>query len=243
MEQLIGVGLVFAGAAISATFGFIGSAMGMGYAGQAGAGVTSEKPELFGKILLMQALPGSQGIYGLVGAFLILNFAGVLGATEPQSISTIVGLQYLLAGIPIGKIQIDQFKDGETIPFFAESIRGNRVFLVCTTNTPQNIITLNMAIDAAKRAYAKEIIPIIPYFGYARQDRKDQPRVPITAKLVANLIVAAGAAEHLVNSQPTVSHHVLQFLDGTARCPNPAADPAPAQVEANRKQAGLAGPL
>ena len=97
-----GAGLVFAGAVISAIFGFAGSAIGMGYAGQAGAGVASEKPELFGKILLMQALPGSQGIYGLVGAFLILNFSGLLGGGGEEAISTAVGLQYLMAGIPIG---------------------------------------------------------------------------------------------------------------------------------------------
>ncbi len=97
-----GAGLVFAGAVISAIFGFAGSAIGMGYAGQAGAGVTSEKPELFGKILLMQALPGSQGIYGLVGSFLILNFSGLLGGGGEEVISTAVGLQYLMAGIPIG---------------------------------------------------------------------------------------------------------------------------------------------
>jgi V/A-type H+-transporting ATPase subunit K len=97
-----GAGLVFAGAVISAIFGFAGSAIGMGYAGQAGAGVASEKPELFGKILLMQALPGSQGIYGLVGAFLILNFSGLLGGGGEEVISTAVGLQYLMAGIPIG---------------------------------------------------------------------------------------------------------------------------------------------
>ena len=102
MESLIGVGLVYAGAAISASFGFSGSAVGMGYAGQAGAGVLSEKPNLFGKVLLMQALPGSQGIYGLVGAFLILNFAGVLGGHGGDPISVGVGLQYLMAGIPIG---------------------------------------------------------------------------------------------------------------------------------------------
>jgi len=105
MEGSIGTGLVFAGAAISAALGFAGSAMGMGYAGQAGSGVTSERPELFGKVLLMQALPGSQGIYGLVGAFLILNGAGVIGGAadaEAVVISTAVGLQYLMAGIPIG---------------------------------------------------------------------------------------------------------------------------------------------
>ncbi len=97
-----GTGLVFAGAVISAIFGFAGSAIGMGYAGQAGAGVASEKPELFGKILLMQALPGSQGIYGLVGAFLILNFSGILGGGGSEAISVATGLQYLMAGIPIG---------------------------------------------------------------------------------------------------------------------------------------------
>ena len=102
METAITIGLVFAGAAISAAFGFAGSAMGMGYAGQAGSGVTSERPELFGKVLLMQALPGSQGIYGLVGAFLILNAAGVLGGDGPEVLSIGVGLQFLMAGIPIG---------------------------------------------------------------------------------------------------------------------------------------------
>ncbi len=101
MESLIGVGLVFAGAAISAALGFSGSAIGMGHAGQAAAGVLGEKPQLFGKMLLMQALPGSQGIYGLVGAFLILNFSGILGGAG-GAIDTAVGLQYLMAGIPIG---------------------------------------------------------------------------------------------------------------------------------------------
>lgn len=103
MESLIGVGLVFAGAAISAALGFSGSAIGMGHAGQAAAGVLGEKPQLFGKMLLMQALPGSQGIYGLVGAFLILSFSGVLGGDGAAlAIDTATGLQYLMAGIPIG---------------------------------------------------------------------------------------------------------------------------------------------
>lgn len=102
MEPTLGIFFVFAGAAISAVLGFAGSAMGMGYAGQAGSGVTAERPELFGKVLLMQALPGSQGIYGLVGAFLILNFSGILGAQEVVVISNSIGLQYLVAGIPIG---------------------------------------------------------------------------------------------------------------------------------------------
>jgi len=102
MESVIGIGLVFAGAAIASALGFSGSAIGMGHAGQAAAGVLSEKPNLFGKMLLMQALPGSQGIYGLVGAFLILSFSGVLGGEGAATITTATGLQYLMAGLPIG---------------------------------------------------------------------------------------------------------------------------------------------
>lgn len=103
MEVTLGLALVFIGAATAASLGFMGSALGMGYAGEAGSGVGSERPELFGRILLMQALPGSQGIYGLVGAFLILNFAGILGGGEgATAISTFAGLQYLAAGLPIG---------------------------------------------------------------------------------------------------------------------------------------------
>jgi V/A-type H+/Na+-transporting ATPase subunit K len=100
--EIPGIMLVFIGAAIAASLGFIGSVIGMGRAGNAGAGVTTERPDLFGKILLLQALPGSQGIYGLVGAFLILSFAGVLGAAEAPEISSVVGWQYLIAGLPIG---------------------------------------------------------------------------------------------------------------------------------------------
>lgn len=98
----LGLVFVFAGAAVAAALGFTGSAIGMGKAGQAGAGVASEKPDLFGKILLMQALPGSQGIYGLVGAFLILNFAGVLGGEGAEVVTLVQGLQFFMAGLPIG---------------------------------------------------------------------------------------------------------------------------------------------
>lgn len=98
----IGIALVFVGAAITAVLGFAGSAIGMGFAGQAAAGIVGEKPNLFGKMLLMQALPGSQGIYGLVGAFLILSFSGVLGGDASLAINLNTGLQYLFAGLPIG---------------------------------------------------------------------------------------------------------------------------------------------
>ena len=102
MELFTGTALVFAGAAITAVLGFAGSAIGMGYAGQAAAGVVGEKPNLFGKMLLMQALPGSQGIYGLVGAFLILNFSGVLGGDASLVIAGADGMKYFMAGLPIG---------------------------------------------------------------------------------------------------------------------------------------------
>lgn len=100
--MITGIGLVFIGAATTAILGFLGSVIGMGLAGQAAAGVVGEKPSLFGKMLLMQALPGSQGIYGLVGAFLILNFSGVLGGAEDLFIENAIGMQYLIAGLPIG---------------------------------------------------------------------------------------------------------------------------------------------
>lgn len=94
--------LVFIGAVISSLFAFIGSAIGMERAGQAGSAVISERPELFGRVLLMQALPGSQGIYGLVGAFLILSFSGLLGGGSESTLTLAQGMQYLLAGIPVG---------------------------------------------------------------------------------------------------------------------------------------------
>ncbi|PIQ91446.1 MAG: permease [Parcubacteria group bacterium CG11_big_fil_rev_8_21_14_0_20_39_22] len=102
MEITFGLALVFAGAATASLLGFIGSTIGMGQAGQAAAAAVGEKPELFGKALLLQALPGSQGIYGLVGAFLILNFAGILGGDGAAVISTFEGLQYFIVSLPIG---------------------------------------------------------------------------------------------------------------------------------------------
>ncbi|MBU1018542.1 MAG: V-type ATP synthase subunit K [Patescibacteria group bacterium] len=97
----MGLALAVFGAAIAAVFGGIGSSIGVGIAGQAGSAVTTEKPELFGKILLMQALPGTQGIYGFLGALLILMQIGLLGG-EPADISMTTGLQFLGASIPVG---------------------------------------------------------------------------------------------------------------------------------------------
>ncbi len=96
---------------------------------------------------------------------------------------------------PLGKVALNRFSDGEFAPSFEETVRGSNVFLIQSTPPPaENLFELLLMIDAAKRASAKKIIAVIPYFGYARQDRKDQPRVPIGAKLIANLLTAAGAS-------------------------------------------------
>lgn len=97
-------------------------------------------------------------------------------------------------GLPLGKINFLDFYDGEYQPCFEQSVRGSRVFLIGSTFPPaENLMEMLLMIDAAKRASADKITCVIPYFGLARQDRKDKPRVPIGAKLVANLLTAAGA--------------------------------------------------
>lgn len=97
-------------------------------------------------------------------------------------------------GISMGSLEVKRFSDGEIWVKYGENIRGREVFLIQSTNPPaENILELLIMIDAAKRASAKKITAVIPYFGYARQDRKDQPRVSITAKMMANLIAVAGA--------------------------------------------------
>jgi ribose-phosphate pyrophosphokinase len=97
-------------------------------------------------------------------------------------------------GIQLGVLDLKNFSDGEIWVKFIDNIRGADVFIIQPTNPPaDNLIELLIAIDAAKRASARKVTAVIPYFGYARQDRKDQPRVSITAKLVANLITKAGA--------------------------------------------------
>lgn len=98
------------------------------------------------------------------------------------------------AGTQLGLLELKQFSDGEIWVKFGENVRGSDVFLIQPTNPPaENLMKLLIMLDAAKRASAKTITAVIPYFGYSRQDRKDQPRVAITAKLVANLITTAGA--------------------------------------------------
>jgi len=97
-------------------------------------------------------------------------------------------------GQELGKVTFSKFSDGEFQPSFEQTVRGDDVFILQSTNPPtENLMELLMMIDAARRASARKIIAVLPYFGFARQDRKDKPRVPIGAKLVANLLTAAGA--------------------------------------------------
>jgi ribose-phosphate pyrophosphokinase len=96
-------------------------------------------------------------------------------------------------GMPLGKSTLQRFSDGEFQVSFEETVRGCEVFLIQSTIPPtDNLFELLLMADAAKRASAKKVIAVIPYFGFARQDRKDQPRVAIGAKMVANLLHAAG---------------------------------------------------
>lgn len=96
-------------------------------------------------------------------------------------------------GISLGNVIVSEFSDGEFQPSFEETVRGQDVFIVQSTMPPaDNLLELLLMVDAAKRASARKIIAVIPYFGLARQDRKDKPRVAIGAKLVANMLHAAG---------------------------------------------------
>ncbi|HTN36909.1 MAG TPA: ribose-phosphate pyrophosphokinase [Arachidicoccus sp.] len=115
----------------------------------------------------------------------------IFSGTGSQQLAEKIALRF---GAPLGKINIQKFSDGEFQPSFLESIRGDYVFLIQSTFAPtENIMELLLMIDAAKRASASRIIAVIPYYGFARQDRKDRPRVAIGAKLVATLLESAGA--------------------------------------------------
>lgn len=112
------------------------------------------------------------------------------GRSNPDLAKRVVS--YL--GINLSKVLIENFSDGELWVKYEENIRGVDLFIIQSTFAPcENLFELLMLIDAAKRASGKRVTAVIPYFGYARQDRKDQPRVSITAKLVANLLVRSGA--------------------------------------------------
>lgn len=96
-------------------------------------------------------------------------------------------------GVELGDVKVSVFSDGEFQPSFEETVRGQDVFIVQSTMPPtENLFELLLLVDAARRASARKIITVIPYFGFARQDRKDKPRVAIGAKLIANMLMAAG---------------------------------------------------
>ena len=97
-------------------------------------------------------------------------------------------------GTKLGNIIISKYSDGEFQPSYEESIRGTRIFIIGSTNpSSENLMELLLMVDAAKRASARHITAVIPYFGWAREDRNDKPRVPIAAKMIARMIESAGA--------------------------------------------------
>lgn len=115
----------------------------------------------------------------------------LFSGTNSHSVAEKIAKEY---GQELGLLTISKFSDGEFSPSFDESIRGCNVFLIQSTNpSADNILELCLMIDAAKRASAYKVCAVIPYFGYARQDRKDRPRVSIAAKLIANMLTSAGA--------------------------------------------------
>lgn len=127
----------------------------------------------------------------------------VTGRSNPEFAARIAKA----AGTTLGRVEIRNFSDGEIWVKYDENIRGEDLYIVQSTQPPgENLIELLMLIDAARRASARRITAVIPYFGYARQDRKDQPRVAITAKLIANLITEAGAERVL-----TMDLHAAQI--------------------------------
>jgi ribose-phosphate pyrophosphokinase len=116
-------------------------------------------------------------------------------------------------GIPLGEATVTSFPDGESFVKINENIRGHDVYLIQSTCPPSNhhLMELLIMIDACRRASANRITAVLPFYGYARQDRKDQPRVPITAKLVANLLTAAGA--NRVLTMDLHSQQIQGFFD------------------------------
>ena len=113
------------------------------------------------------------------------------GGSASQDLAAKMAASY---GSSLGEVKLIRFSDGEIQISFEESVRGQKVFLIQSTMPPaENLMELLLLIDAAKRASAQEIVAVLPYFGYARQDRKDQPRVAIGAKLVADMLAVAGA--------------------------------------------------
>ena len=117
--------------------------------------------------------------------------AKIFSCTQSIELATKIADQF---GVSMGKVNFSRYNDGEFQPSFEESVRGARIFIIGSTQpSSENLMEMLLMLDAAKRASARHITAVIPYFGWARQDRKDKPRVPIGAKLIAKLIEAAGA--------------------------------------------------
>jgi len=132
------------------------------------------------------------------------NPVKLFAGSATQKLAEKVAASY---GRELGEVEVSRFSDGEFQSHFNESVRGCDVFLIQSTNPPtDNLMELLMMIDAARRASAHYVTAVIPYFGLARQDRKDKPRVAIGAKLVANLLVAAG-----INRIMTMDLHAAQI--------------------------------
>ena len=117
--------------------------------------------------------------------------AKIFSCTNSVALAESIAKSY---GEELGNVITSTYSDGEFQPSYEESIRGTRIFIIASTNPgPENLMELLLMLDAAKRASARHITAVIPYFGWARQDRKDKPRVPIAAKLVAKMLETAGA--------------------------------------------------
>jgi len=117
--------------------------------------------------------------------------AKIFACTQSTVLAKTIADQF---GIEIGKVNFSRYSDGEFQPSFEESVRGARIFIVGSTHpSSENLMEMLLMLDAAKRASARHITAVMPYFGWARQDRKDKPRVPIGAKLIAKLLESAGA--------------------------------------------------
>lgn len=140
---------------------------------------------------------------------LSFNPIKLFAGSGTQKLATSIAESY---GTNLGDVTLSRFSDGEFQPHFNESVRGCDVFLIQSTNQPNdNLMELLLMIDAAKRASAHYITAVVPYFGFARQDRKDKPRVAIGAKLMANLITAAGA--HRIMTMDLHAAQIQGFFD------------------------------
>lgn len=117
--------------------------------------------------------------------------AKIFSCTQSEDLARQIAKNF---GIPMGKVAFSRYSDGEFQPSFEESVRGSRVFIVGSTHpSSDNLMEMLLMLDAAKRASARHITAVMPYFGWARQDRKDKPRVHIGAKMIAKLLETAGA--------------------------------------------------